>query len=152
MATLLEPDRAPGTGRGGGERHVDRYFAPGACAVLRDTFDRIGDKWTLLAVAQLADGPRRFGQLLRQVEGVSQRMLTLTLRRLERDGLVSRTVYPEIPPRVEYELTELGLTLVDAVAGLADWALDHHAAIDSSRAVFDASAGSNVPADAATSH
>lgn len=115
----------------------DRYLAPGACAVLRETFDRIGDKWSLLVVAHLARGSLRFGQLLREVEGVSQRMLTLTLRRLERDGLVTRTVHAEIPPRVEYALTPLGLTLVDAVAALAGWALDHHEAIDASRARFD---------------
>jgi DNA-binding HxlR family transcriptional regulator len=123
-----------------------RYLAPGTCALLRDAFDRIGDKWSLLVVAHLALGPHRFGQLLRGIEGISQRMLTLTLRRLERDGLVTRTAFLEIPPRVEYELTELGLTLVETVASLADWAIEHQPAINASRARFD-QAGPGSPSE-----
>jgi DNA-binding HxlR family transcriptional regulator len=106
---------------------------------LRDTLDRIGDKWSLLAVAHLSDGPLRFGQLLRAMDGISQRMLTVTLRHLERDGLVSRTVFPVIPPRVDYELTDLGQSLVDAAAELCEWALRHHDLITASRAAFDTS-------------
>ena len=119
-AGLAAAQEAPQVALSAEDRYA-RYLAPGTCALLRDTFDRIGDKWSLLVVAHLALGPRRFGQLLRGIEGISQRMLTLTLRRLERDGLVLRTAYLEIPPRVEYELTELGSTLVDTVASMADW-------------------------------
>ena len=133
---------------GDAESRYARYLAPGTCSLLRDAFDRIGDKWSLLVVAHLATEPRRFGQLLRGIEGISQRMLTLTLRRLERDGLVSRTAYLEIPPRVEYQLTELGLTLVETVASLADWAIEHQPAMDASRARFDRTRPSG-PADAA---
>ncbi len=138
MAIVLEPGLPRTAIRRLPLARYERYMGPGACGVIRDTFDRIGDKWSLLVIAHLAEGPLRFGQLLRGIEGISQRMLTLTLRRLERDGLVSRTIHAEIPPRVEYDLTPLGLTLVEAVAGLADWAIDHHAAIDESRARYDA--------------
>lgn len=135
-AALAGTQRTPAVVTSAKDRYA-RYLAPGTCALLRDAFDRIGDKWSLLVVAHLAMGPRRFGQLLRGIEGISQRMLTLTLRRLERDGLVTRTAYLEIPPRVEYELTELGLTLVETVASMADWAIEHQPAIDLNRTRFD---------------
>ena len=134
--TIATHEAARSAGRSSSSRYA-RYLAPGTCGILRDTFDRIGDKWSQLVVAHLANGPHRFGHHLRGIDGISQRMLTLTLRRLERDGLVSRTIYPQIPPRVEYELTALGLTLVDAVAALADWAIDHHSAVEASRSRFD---------------
>src|SRR4029434_4697343 len=86
---------------------------------------RIGDKWTVLVVQTLAEGPKRFNELRREIPSVSQRMLTLTLRNLERDGLVSRTVTPSIPPRVDYELTELGKSLQMPICGLATWAMDN---------------------------
>lgn len=91
----------------------------------RALLDRIGDRWTVLVIGVLADGPRRFSQLRRRVDGVSQKMLTQTLRGLEADGLVTRTVYAEVPPRVEYELTALGHSLRVPLLALEDWAREH---------------------------
>ena len=107
------------------------------CRVVRLTFDRLGDKWSLLVIAILSAGPQRFTSLKSAVDGISQRMLILTLRKLERDGLVKRTAYAEIPPRVEYELTDLGRTMIGPVTALADWAVDHHDEIDSSQRRYD---------------
>lgn len=104
---------------------------------VRDVLDRIGDKWTLLVIGALMNGRVRFTDLQRAIPGISQRMLTLTLRQLERDGLVTRTVYAQVPPRVDYELTELGGTLIDPVIALAHWATTHYPAIQASRAAFD---------------
>jgi DNA-binding HxlR family transcriptional regulator len=109
-----------------------------ACRVVADILSRIGDKWTVLVVAALSKGPRRFNELRRDVDGVSQRMLTLTLRGLERDGLVTRTIFPTIPPRVDYELTELGRTLIGPLAGIGEWAGAHAGCIDAARTAFDA--------------
>jgi DNA-binding HxlR family transcriptional regulator len=106
--------------------------------VFRSVLDRVGDKWSLLLVGILEEGPRRFTELLRMTPGISRRMLTHTLRALERDGLVTRTIYPEVPPRVEYETTELGRTLTEPVLRLAMWAADHQAAILTNRQAFDA--------------
>jgi DNA-binding HxlR family transcriptional regulator len=108
-----------------------------ACPAVREVLSRVGDKWSVLVVVLLKDGPQRFSELRRSIEGISQRMLTLTLRSLERDGLVSRTIYPTIPPKVEYELTRLGATLLEPVAALAGWAEDHRTEIQSARARFD---------------
>ncbi|MHA7984214.1 winged helix-turn-helix transcriptional regulator [Rathayibacter sp. CAU 1779] len=105
---------------------------------VRDVLNRIGDKWSLLVVATLRAGRLRFTELRRHIPGISHRMLTLTLRQLERDGLVVRSVYAEVPPRVEYELTELGRTLVELAIALGDWATAHHPAIEASRAAYDA--------------
>jgi len=105
---------------------------------VRELLDRIGDKWSLLVIGTLHGGPLRFGELQQAVDGISQRMLTLTLRHLERDGLATRTAYAEVPPRVEYELTGLGPTLIPAVQALADWATHNHRRIDANRARFDA--------------
>ncbi|GAB3116187.1 helix-turn-helix domain-containing protein [Streptomyces calidiresistens] len=113
-----------------GEEHED-------CGI-RDVLDRIGDKWSVLVIVELAAGTRRFRELLRAVPGISQRMLTLTLRRLERDGLVHRTVHPTVPPRVEYRLTAMGHGLTLLLKGLADWSADHRAAIAASRRRWDA--------------
>ena len=107
------------------------------CRTISTLLSRIGDKWTVLVVATLGDGPRRFNELRREIPSVSQRMLTLTLRNLERDGLVSRTVTPSIPPRVDYALTELGQSLQKPICGLATWALDNVEAIHSAQARFD---------------
>ncbi|WP_232294979.1 helix-turn-helix domain-containing protein [Parafrankia sp. EUN1f] len=107
------------------------------CGV-REIMDRVGDRWTIAVVVALGDGARRFSELRRGVEGISQRMLTVTLRGLERDGLVRRTVHPVIPPRVDYELTTLGRTLLDSVRTLMSWALDHRGEIDAARGRFDA--------------
>jgi DNA-binding HxlR family transcriptional regulator len=108
------------------------------CRTISTLLSRIGDKWTVLVVTTLANGSKRFNELRREIPSVSQRMLTLTLRNLERDGLVSRTVTPSIPPRVDYELTELGKSLVGPLHGLEIWALDHVGAIHEAQARFDA--------------
>ena len=107
------------------------------CRTISTLLSRIGDKWTVLVVQTLADGPRRFNELRREIPSVSQRMLTLTLRNLERDGLVSRTVTPTIPPRVDYELTGLGQSLQKPICGLASWAMDHVGEIHAAQARFD---------------
>ena len=107
------------------------------CRTISTLLSRIGDKWTALVVQTLGDGPKRFNELRREIPSVSQRMLTLTLRNLERDGLVSRTVTPTIPPRVDYELTELGQSLQKPICGLATWAIDHVEAIHEAQARFD---------------
>ena len=108
------------------------------CRTISTLLSRIGDKWTVLVVSTLASGSKRFNELRREIPSVSQRMLTLTLRNLERDGLLSRTVTPSIPPRVDYELTELGQSLQKPICGLATWALDNVGAIHEARARFDA--------------
>ena len=108
------------------------------CRTISTLLSRIGDKWTVLVVTTLGDGPRRFNELRREIPSVSQRMLTLTLRNLERDGLVSRTVTPSIPPRVDYELTALGRSLLQPITGIANWALDNVEAIHAAQADFDA--------------
>lgn len=105
---------------------------------IRDVLDRLGDKWSLLIVELLGDGRHRFTELRRKVDGISQRMLTETLRRLERDGLVHRTVHPVVPPRVDYELTPLGATLLDAIAPLVAWARAHRDQIAAARIAYDA--------------
>ena len=107
------------------------------CRTISTLLSRIGDKWTVLVVQTLAEGPKRFNELRREIPSVSQRMLTLTLRNLERDGLVSRTVTPSIPPRVDYELTELGRSLQKPICGLADWAMEHVEEIHVAQARFD---------------
>jgi DNA-binding HxlR family transcriptional regulator len=100
---------------------------------VREVLDRIGDKWSLLVIGTLRSGPLRFGELEEAVAGISQRMLTLTLKHLVEDGLVRRTAYAEVPPRVEYELTELGETLVPLVMALAEWAMANHERINAHR-------------------
>jgi DNA-binding HxlR family transcriptional regulator len=104
---------------------------------VREVLDRVGDKWSVFVVATLRHGPKRFSELRRTIEGISQRMLTLTLRGLERDGLVTRTVTPSIPPRVDYELTSLGTTLMVPLTALAHWAEEHRATIQASRERYD---------------
>jgi DNA-binding HxlR family transcriptional regulator len=108
-----------------------------SCPAVREVLHRVGDKWSVLIVDLLGEGPMRFSDLRRSVEGISQRMLTLTLRGLERDGLVTRTVFPEIPPRVEYELTRLGKTLLEPIQGLAEWAERNRTSIQEARDKFD---------------
>lgn len=115
---------------------ADRHL-PGECEAVGSVLSRVGDKWTVLIVMMLADGPKRFNELKRKIGGISQRMLTLTLRGLERDGMVTRTLYPTIPPRVDYELTELGQSIRKPLAALGDWAFDHIEVIHQARAKFD---------------
>ena len=108
------------------------------CLAIREVLNRVGDKWSVLIVGLLQSGPQRFSELKRTIEGISQRMLTLTLRGLERDGLVSRTQYPTIPPRVDYALTPLGKTLLEPVNALANWSEKHRYDIQGARDRFDA--------------
>jgi len=108
------------------------------CRTISTLLSRIGDKWTVLVVQTLGDGSKRFNELRREIPSVSQRMLTLTLRNLERDGLVNRTVTPTIPPRVDYELTELGKSLQKPICELATWATENVEAIHTAQSRFDA--------------
>jgi DNA-binding HxlR family transcriptional regulator len=110
---------------------------PTACLAIREVLNRVGDKWSVLIVQLLAGGPKRFSDLRRAIEGISQRMLTLTLKGLERDGLVTRTVYPTVPSRVEYELTELGRTLRKPIQTLAKWAQENREQIQAARNRYD---------------
>ena len=115
---------------------------PGDCRAISEVLARVGDKWTVLVVSTLGGGPKRFNELRKALGSISQRMLTLTLRALERDGLVTRTVYPTVPPRVDYALTGLGRSLLDPVNALSMWARRNRAAIAQARAQFDAAARS----------
>ena len=112
----------------------------GDCRAISEVLSRVGDKWTVLVVNLMGSGPKRFSEIKREVGGISQRMLTLTLRALERDGLVTRTVTPSIPPRVDYELTELGRSLLAPVQALGNWALSNRESIEQARRRFDADA------------
>ncbi|WP_030663583.1 helix-turn-helix domain-containing protein [Streptomyces rimosus] len=103
----------------------------------REVLGIVGDKWSLLVVRTLKDGPLRFTELKRAVDGISQRMLTVTLRSLERDGILSRTVHNVMPPHVSYELTPMGRTLRDATAPLLEWSITHLPHIDAARAEYD---------------
>lgn len=107
--------------------------AQSECRALADILSRVGDKWTVMVVGALSTGPVRYNALLRQIDGVSPRMLTLTLKGLAVDGLVSRTLYPGVPPRVDYELTKLGHTLIEPLLGLFDWARAHQHEIQEAR-------------------
>ncbi len=110
---------------------------PSSCRV-RTILERIGDKWAIFVVDCLGEGPRRFTELHRGIDGITGRMLTVTLRALERDGIISRTVHAAVPPRVDYELTPLGLTLLDTIGQLVGWAVDHSGEIEEARADYDA--------------
>jgi DNA-binding HxlR family transcriptional regulator len=110
---------------------------PGDCRAVSEVLERVGDKWSVLVVVTLGDGPKRFNEIKRAIANISQRMLTLTLRGLERDGLVTRTVFPTIPPRVDYELTALGGSLLEPVAALGSWARENHGKIEKARIHFD---------------
>jgi DNA-binding HxlR family transcriptional regulator len=114
-------------------------LGPFSCQA-RKVLERVGDKWSLYVIHLLGDGSKRFTQLRHRIDGISQRMLTVTLRGLERDGLVRRTVHPTVPPRVDYALTPMGHTLLDTVCTLIQWADAHVAEIDAARAEYDARA------------
>ena len=126
---------------------TDGCQSPEAVEV-RQILNRVGDKWSILVIAMLDRGTRRFTELRREVEGISQRMLALTLRQLERDGLVERTVYPVVPPKVEYALTELGSTLLESVRGLVSWAMEHRGQVAAARVMYDARQNDRVEAEA----
>ncbi len=113
---------------------------PSDCREISEVLARIGDKWTILVVGELGPGPKRFNEIRRALGSISQRMLTLTLRSLERDGLVTRTVFPTIPPKVEYELTKLGHSLLEPVNGIGRWARQNRDAIQNARHRFDTAA------------
>ena len=125
-----------GTNRIPGNLHV-----ADECRAVSEVLARVGDKWTILVVNELGQGPRRFNEIRRALGSISQRMLTLTLRGLERDGLVTRTVFATIPPKVEYALTPLGRSLLVPVSGIGLWARQNRAAIEAARQRFDAAAG-----------
>jgi DNA-binding HxlR family transcriptional regulator len=112
------------------------------CRAVSEVLARVGDKWTILVVSELGHGPKRFNEIRRALGSISQRMLTLTLRGLERDGLVTRTVFPTIPPKVEYELTKLGRSLLEPVSGIGLWARQNRSAIQDARKRLDMAAGS----------
>jgi len=137
-----------GPGAGGRERASVKHCEPDPSytAFVRQLLDRVGDKWSLLVMRELADRRMRFTELLRSIDGISQRMLTRTLRELERDGLVTREVYAEVPPRVEYEVTPLGLTLLPHVMALADWAVSNRDEIERNREAYDGDSALDEPA------
>jgi DNA-binding HxlR family transcriptional regulator len=110
---------------------------PAECPAVREVLNRVGDKWSVQIVGMLGEGKKRFSVLRHGIEGISQRMLTLTLKNLERDGLITRTVYPTIPPRVEYELTKLGHSLLEPITGLAKWAGSNRIRIQDARNRYD---------------
>jgi DNA-binding HxlR family transcriptional regulator len=110
----------------------------GDCKITGQILARIGDKWSVFVIGSLAERTMRFSELRRRIGGVSQRMLTLTLRSLERDGLIKRTVYPTVPPRVDYELTPLGRTLIEPLRGIALWAQGNMPKVIAAREAFDA--------------
>jgi DNA-binding HxlR family transcriptional regulator len=125
----------------GRKRPAELEYTPTNCHA-RDVLARVGDTWSMYVIHILGDARTlRFNELRKEVDGISQRMLTVTLRGLERDGLVARTVYPEVPPRVEYSLTPLGVTLRQIVRGLVAWAGDHLQEVDAARAAYDARHG-----------
>ena len=130
---MTRPRRQEGTSLIPSNLHV-----PEDCRAVSEVLARVGDKWTVLVVTMLGDGPKRFNELRRGLGSISQRMLTLTLKGLERDGLVTRTVFPTITPRVDYELTKLGHSLLEPVSRLGLWARQNRAAIQEARCRFDA--------------
>lgn len=131
--TSTEPEHTDVTAM----RRFEPKLHPGDCARVHQLLARVGDRWSTRVVMLLGDGSMRFSDLKRATGGASQRMLTLTLRGLERDGLVSRTAHPSIPPRVDYALTPLGRSLAVPVKALGAWALDNADAVDAARADFD---------------
>ena len=131
--TAGEPGHADVPGAAAIPHHLDPD-----CRAVASVLGRIGDKWSVLVIIQLADGPRRFNELKRLLSGISQRMLTLTLRGLERDGHVTRTIFPTIPPRVDYELTDLGRGLIKPMQALGHWAMANIPEVERARASFDA--------------
>lgn len=122
------------------DRHIDVTepdHSPVRCQAVNDILARVGDKWSMQVVMSLSAGPMRFNELRRAIDGISQRMLTRTLRALERDGLVDREVTPSVPPRVDYSLTMLGCSLREPVAALGAWAMENKLEVESARSRFD---------------
>jgi DNA-binding HxlR family transcriptional regulator len=121
-----------------GGREGATLLPPAGSCQASEVLGRVGDKWSLQVIFSLGDGTRRFTDLKRGIDGISQRMLTVTLRGLERDGIVTRTMYPVMPPRVDYALTTMGRTLLDAAGTLIGWAHAHLDEIEAARAAYDA--------------
>ena len=142
----MEPGHTDVTALAAGSPQPAVLHTTARCRAVNNILARIGDKWSVLVVMSLADDTLRFNQLKRLVDGISQRMLTLTLRGLERDGLVERTFHPTIPPKVSYTLTELGRSLREPVGALGQWAIEHRGTVEQSRQLYDRRSG----ADAAT--
>jgi len=117
-------------------KSVRANYPASDCKELVKVVSLVGDKWTIMVVSALSREPSRYNQLRRTVEGISQRMLTLTLKGLEQDGIIKRTMYPTIPPRVEYDLTDLGRTLVEPLHNLLEWALEHRPEILEARKLY----------------
>jgi DNA-binding HxlR family transcriptional regulator len=132
----------------GTQATLGHFHVADKCLAVHEVLSRVGDKWSVLVVSALGNGPMRFNELRRALGTISQRMLTLTVRALERDGLITRTVYPTIPPRVDYELTELGGSLLEPVKSLGDWAVKNRPAIQTARQRFDG----NGAHDASAAH
>jgi DNA-binding HxlR family transcriptional regulator len=128
--------KSPGYCEGTKEYDIWQWHASAECEV-RQILDRIADKWSLLVIALLERRTLRFSELRKAIDGISQRMLTVTLRQLERDGLVRRKAYPVVPPRVDYELTDMGCTLHDTIKSLVTWTEEHQTAIAKARADYD---------------
>lgn len=122
---------------------------PEACMPIREMMQRIGDKWTLIVIGTLGARRQRFGELHRGIDGISQRMLVVTLRHLERDGLVVRHVFPSVPPRVEYELTSRGLSLRGALGSVGAWVIENREGIQAARRDFDQANGAEEPDESA---
>lgn len=114
-----------------------RYHEHPDCRAITTTLQLVGDKWTVLVVSELGEGTKRFNELRRAIEGISQKMLTTTLRQLEREGFVTRTVFPTIPPRVDYELTELGRDLLNPVVALIEWAQANRERMAAARKLYE---------------
>ncbi|MDX3231267.1 helix-turn-helix domain-containing protein [Streptomyces sp. ME19-01-6] len=130
--TLKSPSHCTGTD----DDHIRQWDTREGCEV-RQILDRVADKWSLLVIALLDYRTMRFTELRREIDGISQRMLTVTLRQLERDGLVRRTVHPVVPPRVDYQLTPMGATLHNTIQALVEWTEDHQDEIATARAAYD---------------
>jgi DNA-binding HxlR family transcriptional regulator len=122
-----------------------------SCRPITDILTRVGDKWSVMVVMLLGNGTKRFNEMRRLIGGISQRMLTLTLRGLERYGLVTRTVFPTVPPRVDYALTDLGRSLLIPISALGAWAYGHRDAIDAARLAFDARSDAGATPDSQAS-
>jgi len=122
---------------GNNEGTIGQLHGTDECVSINEVLTRVGDKWSLQVISRLGQGTLRFTELKRSVDGISQRMLTLTLRQLERDGLVERTVYPTVPPKVEYTLSNFGRTILIPVTALANWALTYRLDIQAAREAFD---------------
>jgi DNA-binding HxlR family transcriptional regulator len=133
--TFKSPGYCADTDWGDGD---PKQWDPREGCEVRQILDRVADKWSLLVIALLDRRTLRFSELRREIDGISQRMLTVTLRQLERDGLVRRTVYPVVPPRVEYALTPLGATLLGTIQSLVSWTEEHQDEIAAARAGYDA--------------